>query len=88
MGISYPPSHLALNSVSKRIQKILPSLRNTLVREHLESTVESKHLCKLEIMMGNDAIKKGFLISLEMMSLQVAEPKWQHLVRDMVDMFS
>lgn len=39
-------------------------------------------------MMGNDAIKKGFLISLEMMSLQVAEPKWQHLVRDMVDMFS
>lgn len=38
------PSHLALNSVSKRFQKILPLLRNTLVREHLESTIVNKHL--------------------------------------------
>lgn len=36
--------HLASNSVSKRTQKILPSLRNTLVREHLESTIVSEHL--------------------------------------------
>lgn len=38
--------------------------------------------------MENDAIKKGSLISVEMMSLQVAEPTWQHLVTDKVDMFS
>lgn len=35
--------------------------------------------------MKNDAIKKGSLISLEMLNIQVAEPKWQHLVRDKGD---
>lgn len=36
--------HLAPKSVLQRIQKILPSLRNTLVREHLESIIVSECL--------------------------------------------